>query len=311
MWPHALERALIKAGCNVRIRNFGRAGATSEYSANNAGFSVVRVPQFDAPDIGFVLIGANDPGAGLSTAQSLANLKAIIKSLKYGAKAIVATEASLPGNFYPIIGQNVHAGDRVVVLADGDGVGGVFTPASWPYTPTLAGAGGGAQSVWECRFQKAGATGWSRIALEANNSSAAADFCPRIVVVSMQYQNFATDAADNNDTATGKKYTEGTSTDSGSAAISFAAYATLRTGSQQPAVTAENAYGIPTGGGVVYSDIYSYMSQAIKSGADVQGSAAWHIAAGNQHLNRFGNQLVAAGIYQTVVAQSGWISSLT
>lgn len=312
-WPTVLQGFLQALGCSIRLRNLAKAGATSANSDGDMLYKaqIVRTFPPDTCALGLIFIGANDPGAGITTADTLANIKAAIKLLKYGCLSVVADQTALPAVLHAVSGRTVQAGDRAVVLADGSSKGGAVVSSNVPAPPRIGGAGGGAQSVWQCVAPIAGENGWVRIALEGNATSLAADYCPRVVVVSMQYQNFAASAADNNDVTTGKAYTEGTSTDSANPAVVFASYATLRTGAQQLAVLAESVYGLPAGGGVIYADIYSALSRWIKNGNDVQGSAAWHAAAGNQHFNANGNGIAAQAILDAIVTQQpGWIAAL-
>lgn len=83
-------------------------------------------------------------------------------------------------------------------------------------------------------------------------------------------------------------------------------YATLK-GFQKAAADALKA-AYP--GRVAYCDTYEHMRQLIVSGVDTQGSASWHVAGTNQHLNAYGEQIVADAMRATIQAQPGWLDAL-
>ena len=55
-----------------------------------------------------------------------------------------------------------------------------------------------------------------------------------------------------------------------------------------------------TAQGVTFIDLYAYMRALILSCAYTQGSASWHIANQNSHLNAIGQQILADAIYAAV-----------
>lgn len=58
--------------------------------------------------------------------------------------------------------------------------------------------------------------------------------------------------------------------------------------------------------GALYVDFHSYMRALIVAGTFAQGDdTAWHVAAGNTHLNNVGEQILADAIYQSMQA-AGW-----
>lgn len=61
--------------------------------------------------------------------------------------------------------------------------------------------------------------------------------------------------------------------------------------------------------GAVLSDFYQYMRLRIVNGQDVQGSASWHVADGDVHLNPYGENILAQGIRS--VMPPAWIASIT
>lgn len=85
------------------------------------------------------------------------------------------------------------------------------------------------------------------------------------------------------------------------------AYATLKTFQ----LAAKNALATAHPGKVAYCDTYAAMRQRIVDGIDVQGSGSWHVAAaGNQHLNAYGEQIVADAMLAAIQAQAGWLTAL-
>lgn len=62
------------------------------------------------------------------------------------------------------------------------------------------------------------------------------------------------------------------------------------------------------GSTVTVADFYSYMRGLIVAGTYVQGSASWHVADLNSHLNATGQQILADCIYAAMPAD--WIASL-
>lgn len=85
-----------------------------------------------------------------------------------------------------------------------------------------------------------------------------------------------------------------------------ATYATLRTFQQ----AAADALKAQHPGKVAYADIYGAMRQRIVDGTDTQGSASWHVSDGDQHLNAYGERIIAEIMRATIEAQDGWLDAL-
>lgn len=117
--------------------------------------------------------------------------------------------------------------------------------------------------------------------LEAMVSALTAAGCDKNLIISAHYLNYSSGG----DT-TGTPY---------------APYATLR-GLQQAAATAS---------GASYCDLYDHMRTLIVTGVDAQGSNSWHAYANNQHLNTYGQEVVASAVTATIEAQSGWVAALS
>lgn len=272
MPPAQLARLLRLAGYRVRVRNFGRSGRTTAVGSANMGTRFVEAFQFDAnpPAIGIVWGGANDPGNGISTAQTTTNLRAILMGWKFGATAIVAGQASLPAT-----GQ---VGERQVVLADTSANGGAAQVAVSIGLATIAGAYTDGPSVWECRSCAAGELGWGRVA----TSETTATHISRLVVVGMQWLNY-----DGGDTL----------------ATAYAAYDDS-TGVRKAQIDAAAAEG------AVYADVYAEMASRIEDGTETQNSYSWHVENGNQHINEHGAAIVAKVVFDAISAQPGWLAEL-
>jgi len=61
--------------------------------------------------------------------------------------------------------------------------------------------------------------------------------------------------------------------------------------------------------GAKYTDLYCAMRNRIINGIDIQGSFTWHVADQNVHMNRYGNQITAEAILQTI-QDAGWMPAL-
>jgi lysophospholipase L1-like esterase len=283
LWPELLGVKMRGAGVDVRVRNFARNGSRTDQQLA----LMPLMTEHGTPDFGIIWGGANDAGGGLTTQNTKDNLTAMVKWLKFGCKGTVATEAALPV---------AAIGDRYIVLADGSSDGGIDAPSDQGLTAKCdSSAGGGVQTVWECRYSKAGASTWGRIA----RASTTPDRCDKIIIGGAQYLNYASSAGDNYDVITGYRFSEGTSTDNGTlAGIKDAAYNTLRIAQQQVA-TAE---------GVVFCDNFDFVSRKIAAGFHTQGSRAEHYmpspAADNQHFNRYGHSLIAEAMFAKIAAQN-------
>lgn len=253
----------------------------------NIGARVVSVPSANTFTYA-LLAGAASPATGVITWNippegTLENLEAMINLLKFGAKGIVLNETALPV---------ARVGDRYVVLVDGSATGGIDAPAGQGMLPKIPGAGGNAQTVWECRYAGPN-TVWGRVAVAATPG----DRCKRIVVGGAHYLNHPANAGDNYDVVTNKRFLEGTSNDDVQAGIKYAPYAALR------AVQAAAAAAM----GVVFCDNFDFVSRRIKDGFHAQGSDAEHHAANDQHFNRYGHTLIAEAFYEKIAAQGGWL----
>jgi lysophospholipase L1-like esterase len=285
MWPNVLSQKLNALGCTTVSQNSGRSGITSTTLLTMMGWAV---RGGGTCDLATVWIGANDPGNSIATATTLLNIQCVVRALKYGcfnkvtqAAQIVASQTNLPA------GPGVHVGDRYVVQVDTDSTGGVAASDA-SQLPTITGAGNSDITVWEYRGGLAGIYGWGRVAKTSTSTLATAPFCQKILIVSMHYQNFTS----NGDTLS----------------TPWATYATIRTGAQIPAATAE---------GVPYVDLYNFMRNRIVNGVDYDQTGGlnlardWHVADQNQHLNQYGNEIVAECVLQAIQSQTGWISALS
>jgi hypothetical protein len=66
-----------------------------------------------------------------------------------------------------------------------------------------------------------------------------------------------------------------------------------------------------TAEGVPYCDLYDFMQRRILAGLDAPASATWHVAAQDQHLSVYGENLAARAVLQTLTAQAGWLEALS
>lgn len=285
LWPHLLGLKMrntgpdgIVRGVDVQVANFARNGSTTAQQLTY----MLQTTEHGTPDFAIIWGGANDAGAALTTAQTKANLAAMVKWWKFGCKGTAATEAALP---------IAAPGTRYIVLADGSSSGGIAAPSGQGLRPTITGAGGGAQTVWECRYSRGAEKAWGRVATASTvpNPDTYAQECDKIIIGGAQYLNYATDAGDNYNVDTDKKFNEGLSTDSASAGIKYAAYDTLRI-AQAEVATAE---------GVEFCNTFNFFSRAIAAGLHGQGTFVEHYATGNQHHNRYGHSLLAEAFFQT------------
>lgn len=192
-WPNVLADLLNELGCDVKARNFAKSGNdTSNLSGLVGGITYYGMQvrfnemlRFGTPDMGVILGGGNDPGRSITTAQTQANLQAMVKWLKFGCSGAVTGQANLPsGSPY---------GERRVVMVDTATSGGEDLPDGADGLATIDGDGASAQTVWECVNGASGAAGWRRVA----TAETAATHVSRIIVGSMHYQNLpGTDTVD-------------------------------------------------------------------------------------------------------------------
>lgn len=83
-------------------------------------------------------------------------------------------------------------------------------------------------------------------------------------------------------------------------ATPLAANATLRTKQQNAATTL----------GAAVADFYTFMRDLIVAGTDTQGSASWHVAPTDAHLNAYG-QTILANCVVAAIGAAGWIDDLS
>lgn len=269
--PAVFEAKLRSVGVDARVMNRARDGATTAITGSNMGARMASLTAGAPLDLCVIFGGVNDPGSAITQAQTQANIQAMLQMAKFGAVGVVAAETALPERGIP--------GSRIVVLADSSSTGGVA--ASLGQTPNVGGAGGGLVTTWEYRYGIAGEYGWGRIA----TSATPADRCSRLVVVSTQFLNY-----------------------SGGDTVStpYASYVNVRA-AQVAAAAAE---------GAVYCDLYGAMRQLIVDGVVPDMSSvytqarAWHVASANQHLNQFGQEIVAQSVFATVSTQPSWLDDL-
>ena len=163
---HQAALQLRTRGCFVTALNFAISGNTTTQMAARAQCLF----EFGVPDLAIIAGGVNDPGGGISGAQTTLNIRSILKLMREGAAGIVATEAALPA-LTPI-------GTRYIVQADGSATGGV--------SPGVAGAGAGAVTIWTPRNPLAGESGWGRIAAR----DAGEEVIKRRLVGTTQFLNY-------------------------------------------------------------------------------------------------------------------------
>ncbi len=87
----------------------------------------------------------------------------------------------------------------------------------------------------------------------------------------------------------------------------YATYATLRPFQAAAATALATAYP----NRVALCDVYGAMRGKIVDGTEVQGSASWHVAGTDQHLNVLGQRYVAEAIVDTITRQTAWLDQLT
>lgn len=231
--------------------------------------------------------------AGVTQAQTQANIQAIVKVLRFkacgfadGSGCSVWRPSMLPAGGQP--------GQRFVVMQDNSTTGGIAaTDTSQHATITGDYSSAIAQTVWEWRTPLAGESGWGRVATTA--TSAFTVGVAKIIVVSTNYLNWSAGGDSYNATA-----------GSGS---QYAAYVTVRAAASA-AASAE---------GVVYCNLYNFQSYLIYGGTfagttvaveATQGSASFHYVDADQHHSAYGHDTVARALTLTINAQ-GWLASLS
>ncbi len=250
-------------------------GRNFAISGNTTTNMLARMAEFFvydiAPTIAVIFGGVNDPGSSISDATTQSNIQAMVRYLRNGCKGTVSIQTSLPAN--------ANIGDRYVVTGDTSTTGGL-NPSGMTYA-TLTGTHAGVQ-VWECRNSLASVSGWSRV----TGFTGASAIVPKIIAVSPQFLNW---------TSGGDTVAAGSS-HSGQNATYKAVNDDIAA-----ACTAET---------VPFCDLYAYMQSLINAGRDTALSASWHVLGTNQHLNYYGQQVVAEAILATINAQSGWLAAL-
>lgn len=260
--------------------------APAAYNVTNAAVTVVSPTVFTYP-MGSAPGAQTNPISGItaaspiSLAQTQANLQAIIKCAKFGARWAVAGQANLPAV--------TTQGMRLVVMTDTSVNGG--EPAGPGQTATVTGAGGSTQTVWESRFNAAGEKGWGRVTNTAGTTTP--DHVTRIIVLGQHYLNWS----------------------SGGDTVStpYAPWDNI-TGLrvyQNAAVVAEQV----TGATIIYADQHAFFQARIVLGpptGDTQGDHLWHAAdTPNVHFSAYGNGLAGQFHASTITAQTGWLAALS
>lgn len=247
--------------------------------ATPSGYNVegVSITNGGASTITFTVpAGMASPATGTITLrlQTKRNLRAMVKWVRFGCIGAYRSQTDLPAAGLP--------GDRYVVLYDTSSTGGAAAQSQQTATVTGSVASDD-PTVWEYRNGKSGVAGWGRIA-KVGTAYDSARGCNRIVIVGNHYLNY--------------------SSGGDQLATPLAVYddVTGIRSQQAAAATAE---------GVVFANLYDFLKSRIEAGTDTQGDYAWHYADGNVHLNAYGNNLVAEHLYQTIAAQSGWVSALS
>lgn len=64
-------------------------------------------------------------------------------------------------------------------------------------------------------------------------------------------------------------------------------------------------------GRIAFCDTFAYTRNLIVAGKEHLGSASWHIADKNVHLNALGQRYVAEAVVDTITFQDGWMDQLT
>lgn len=256
--------------------------------ANNAGANVTNavITVVDANTFTFTVpsgLTSPDGGTGIvACLQTQANLRALILTMKFGSSGAVQNPSNLSAS--------TEAGTLYTVIEDNSSTGGIAAPQSI-YTSTIQGSlSGSPPSVWQCLNPNAGETGWNRVAI----SSTTPTKCSKFVVVGQHYNNWSTSQGDN--------YTNSTV---------YAAWNTssANQGVRAAQIAAATAEHISTAYPVLYCDTYAYMQNLISGGREVQGSASWHVADANIHLNTLGHKYVAEAVFATI--PTNWHAGLT
>lgn len=208
-----------------------------------------------------------------------AHIQAMIKALKFGAYgttigtgcgSVVQDQTCLPATGV--------LGSRFVVMNDTSSTGGVASNMASQAT-TITGGGNNTQTVWEWRQNASGESGWGRVA----NVASAPTFCKKIIVIGNHYNNFS----------------------SGGDTLSTPIQAYDSTnGLRSKQIAAVNAEETSASGYVTYVNLYTFLRNKIISGLDTQGSASWHFADSNLHLNAYGNDLVSQCVFNTILSKN-------
>jgi hypothetical protein len=278
--PERLAARLRALGYSVRARNFAKNGNTTGTTAAHMIARFREMLLYDNPNnnpptpwpaAAVIFGGVNDPGNGITTAQTTANLRAMVKALKNGTTNFTSSWVSLPAN--------QPEGTRYIVINDAALSGGV-NPAGNVAVPTITGGGSGSAACWMARNGLAGEAGWSRVA-------DLTPWCvPLIVLVTPQFINWAS----------GGDTVDPGGTHSGQGGV----YAAVD-GAVKAAAAAE---------GVALCDLYAWLQQRIIDGKDPALTPTWHVANANQHFNVYGEDLVAQAVLETMAAQTETVNGI-
>lgn len=258
-WPHWLELALQAAGKPVAACNRGISGNRTDQMVARAA-SMLSIGQ---PKVCAILAGANDPAGGLTAIQTTANLRSMVKLVKNGAAAIVASQASLPAG--------VPEGTRYIVTSDTSTTGGLAAAGTGPATVT--GTTGGVQ-CWISRNTLAGEAGWSRVADLA--------LTEWFLLIAPMFINLASGA------------------DTANAGGSHAGQNATSNGIHNAVAAAVTAEAAQDGGKTLLVDLFDYEQRLILSGHDAPNSWTWHVASNNEHRSAYGGKVIADAIMERI-----------
>lgn len=295
-YPEKVAQFLRNLGAPIFARNFGNSGYTSadELAAIPQALAVpVKISRtgttVEVPVLTTVMVGVNDPGGGLSQAQTQSNIEQAIRSIKNGVAGIVSTPASLPATHSNVgitsASQNtlgwkgpfVPNSTRFLVQADNSTTGG-FNIGSPLTPPTVTGVlGGSPPSIWVYRNAQAGESGWSRVADNTDDAIG----CQKILIISAQWLNFVNGLGDTLTTP-------------------FAGYVNVRAAQ----LAAADAQSVP------FFDLHAYQRALIVAGVVGDSSGAWSNLTNNQHPNALACESYATGIVSALGGDNTYVSSV-
>jgi len=99
-FPAQLERALVKAGHDIRVINAGVSGDTTAGGRGRIGWALA-----EKPDAVIVELGANDGLRGLSPEMSAENLTSIVTVIRDAGLPVLIAGMKAPPNLGPEYGQ--------------------------------------------------------------------------------------------------------------------------------------------------------------------------------------------------------------